>query len=67
MLILGLKGLTIIPRAHVGYELAIIISYPISAKEIIMLLKTKTKKYRKILLFSFVKKQKDDVVQLTSG
>ena len=35
--------LAIIPRARVGYELAIIISYPTSASEIIVLLKTPTK------------------------
>ena len=32
--------LTIIPRALVGYELAIMVSYPTSASGIIVLLKT---------------------------
>ena len=35
--------LSIIPRVHVGYELAIITSYPTSASGIIVLLKTVTK------------------------
>ena len=36
-------SLTIIPRVRVGYELAIIISYPTSASRIIVLSKTPTK------------------------
>ena len=46
--------LIIFPRVRVGYELPIIISYPISAKGIIVLLKTPTK-YRKFFLTLFVK------------
>ena len=46
--------LTIIPRVRVGYELAIIISYPTSASGIIVLLKTPTK-YREFFLTLFVK------------
>ena len=34
---------TILPRVRVGYEAAIIISYPTSASGIIVLLKTPTK------------------------
>ena len=46
--------LTIIPRVHVGYELAIIISSPTSAGGIIVLLKTPTK-YREFFPTFFVK------------
>ena len=45
--------LAIIPRVHVGYELAIIISYPTSASGIIILLKTPTK-YREFFPTLFV-------------
>ena len=59
------KLLTIIPRVHIGYELAqcqplmsfwlaIIISYPTSASGIIVLLKTSTK-YREFFPTLFVK------------
>ena len=59
-IITGLEYLTIIPRAHVGYEmidsqrgakLAVIISYPTSTSGIIVLLKT-IKKCRKMWLVS---------------
>ena len=43
-----------IPRVHVGYELAIIISYPTSACGIIVLFKTPTK-YREFFPTFFVK------------
>ena len=46
--------LTIIPRARVGYELAIIISYPTSASGIIVLSKTPTN-YREFFPTLFVK------------
>ena len=46
--------LTIIPQVRVGYELAIIISYPTSASGIIVLLKTPTK-YREFFSTLFVK------------
>ena len=46
--------LTITPGVRVGYELAIIISYPTSACEIIVLLTTPTK-YREFLPTLFVK------------
>ena len=46
--------LIIIQRVRVGYELAMIISYPTSASEIIVLLKTPTK-YREIFPTLFVK------------
>ena len=46
--------LTLIPRVRVGYELAIIISYPTSASGIIVLLKTPTK-YRQFFPTLFVK------------
>ena len=46
--------LIIIQRVRVGYELAVIISYPTSASGIIVLLKTPTK-YREILPTLFVK------------
>ena len=46
--------LTITPRARVGYELAIIISYPTSLSGIIALLKTSTK-YRGFIPTLFVK------------
>ena len=48
------RDLTIIPQVRVGYELAIIISYPISFSEIIVLLKTPAK-YREFFLTLFVK------------
>ena len=44
----------ILPRVRVGYELAIIISYPTSASGIIVLLKTPTK-YREFFPTLFVK------------
>ena len=44
----------ILPRVRVGYELAIIISYPASASGIIVLLKTPTK-YREFFPTLFVK------------
>ena len=43
-----------IPRVRVGYELAIIMSYPISASEIIVLLET-PKKYGELVLSLIVK------------
>ena len=46
--------LTIIPRVGIGYELAIIISYPTSASRIIVLLKTPTK-YQEFFPTLFVK------------
>ena len=46
-------SLTIIPRVRVGYELAIIISYPTSASRIIVLSKTPTK-YREFFPALFV-------------
>ena len=46
-------SLTIIPRVRVGYELAIIISYPTSASGIIVLTKTPTK-YREFFPALFV-------------
>ena len=46
-------SLTITPRVHVGYELAIIISYPTSASGIIVLTKTPTK-YREFFPALFV-------------
>ena len=46
-------SLTIIPRLRVGYELAIIISYPTSASGIIVLTKTPTK-YREFFPALFV-------------
>ena len=46
-------SLTIIPRVRVGYELAIIISYPTRASGIIVLSKTPTK-YREFFLALFV-------------
>ena len=46
--------LTIIPRVHVGYELAIIISYPTSESGIIVLLKTASK-YREFFPTLLVK------------
>ena len=46
--------LTIIPPVRVGYDLAIIISYPTSASRIIVLLKTPTK-YREFFPTFFVK------------
>ena len=46
--------LIIIQQVRVGYELAIIMSYPTSATGIIVLLKTPTK-YREILPNLFVK------------
>ena len=46
-------SLTIIPRGRVGYELAIIISYPTSASGIIVLSKTPTK-YREFFPALFV-------------
>ena len=49
-----IEYLTIIPRVRVGYELAIIISYPTSASGIIVLLKTPTK-YREFFPTLFVK------------
>ena len=45
---------TILPRVRVGYEAAIIISYPTSASGIIVLLKTPTK-YREFFPTVFVK------------
>ena len=52
--ITGKVYLTIIERVYVGYELAIIISYPTSASGIIVLLKTPTK-YQEFVPTSFVK------------
>lgn len=46
--------LTIIPWVHVGYELALVISYPASASGIIDLSKMTTK-YREFFLTLFVK------------
>ena len=46
--------LTITPRARVGYELAIIISYSTSLSGLIVLLKTPTK-YREVFPTLFVK------------
>ena len=46
-------SLTITPRVHVGYELAIIISYPTAASGIIVLTKTPTK-YREFFPALFV-------------
>ena len=46
--------ITIIPRRLVGYELAIIISYPTGANGIIVLLKTPSK-YREFFPTLFVK------------
>ena len=43
-----------IPQVRVGYELAIIMSYPISASEIIVLLET-PKKYGELVLSLIVK------------
>ena len=46
-------SLTIIPRVSVEYELVIIISYPTSARGIIVLTKTRTK-YREFFPALFV-------------
>ena len=45
----------IIPRVRVGYELAIIISYPTSANEIITVLLKTPSKYREFFATLFVK------------
>ena len=48
------RYLTIIPQVHIGYKLAIIISYPMSASGIIVLSKTPTN-YREFFPNLFVK------------
>ena len=50
----GQLTINIIPRVRVGYELAVIISYPTNASGIIVLLKTPTE-YREFFTTLFVK------------